>query len=153
MYQLIIETPSRLHLTLLDLNGIYGRIDGGVGITLKNPCLKLEAESAHNGIEVGFSKSSQLISDYVHDYTIKIENSAIKIKNKLEIEGGFKFTVETAFPPHSGLGSGTQLSLAVAKLISTMNDQDLTALDLAKIVGRRKTKKVDKLKVVEQINN
>jgi len=133
---LIIETPSRLHLTLLDLNGIYGRIDGGVGITLKNPCLKLEAESAHNGIEVGFSKSSQLISDYVHDYTIKIENSAIKIKNKLEIEGGFKFTVETAFPPHSGLGSGTQLSLAVAKLISTMNDQDLTALDLAKIVGR-----------------
>ena len=133
---MIIETPSRLHLTLLDLNGIYGRIDGGVGITLKNPCLKLEAESAHNGIEVGFSKSSQLISDYVHDYTIKIENSAIKIKNKLEIEGGFKFTVETAFPPHSGLGSGTQLSLAVAKLISTMNDQDLTALDLAKIVGR-----------------
>ena len=74
---MIIETPSRLHLTLLDLNGIYGRIDGGVGITLKNPCLKLEAESAHNGIEVGFSKSSQLISDYVHDYTIKIENSAI----------------------------------------------------------------------------
>ncbi|MGB9202191.1 beta-ribofuranosylaminobenzene 5'-phosphate synthase family protein, partial [Methanobacterium sp.] len=133
---MIIETPSRLHLTLLDLNGIYGRIDGGVGITLKNPCLKLEAESTQNGIEVGFSKSCQLIKDYVNDYTIKIENSVLKIKNALEIEGGFKFTVEKGFPPHSGLGSGTQLSLAVAKLISSMNHQDLTALELAKIVGR-----------------
>lgn len=136
MYQLIIETPSRLHLTLLDLNGIYGRIDGGVGITLKNPCLKLEAELAHNGVEVGFSKSCQLIGGLIEDYTTKIESSTLKIKNALNIEGGFKFTVESAFPPHSGLGSGTQLSLAVAKLISTMNDQDLTALDLARIVGR-----------------
>jgi beta-ribofuranosylaminobenzene 5'-phosphate synthase len=133
---LIIETPSRLHLTLLDLNGIYGRIDGGVGITLKNPCLKIGAESVHDGVEVEFSKSCQLINGLVEDYTIKIENSTIKMKNALKIEGDFKFRVESAFPPHSGLGSGTQLSLAVAKLISAMNDQDLTALDLAKIVGR-----------------
>ena len=41
-----------------------------------------------------------------------------------------------AYPPHSGLGSGTQLSLAVAKLISMMNKQDLNTFDLAKIVGR-----------------
>jgi beta-ribofuranosylaminobenzene 5'-phosphate synthase len=133
---LIIETPSRLHLTLLDLNGIYGRIDGGVGITLKNPCLKIRAESVHDGVEVEFSKSCQLIQGLVEDYTVKIEKSALNIKNALEIEGNFKFRVDSAFPPHSGLGSGTQLSLAVAKLISNMNGQDLKALDLAKIVGR-----------------
>ena len=136
MYQLIIETPSRLHLTLLDLNGIYGRIDGGVGITLKKPCLKLKAEPVHNGVEVEFSKSCQHIDGLVEDYTIKIENSTHKIKNALKIEGGFKFRVESAFPPHSGLGSGTQLSLAVAKLVSSLNGNDLKALDLAKIVGR-----------------
>jgi beta-ribofuranosylaminobenzene 5'-phosphate synthase len=131
-----IETPSRLHLTLLDLNGIYGRIDGGVGITIENPCLKLEAESTHNGVEVDFSKSCQLTADLVKDYNSKIENSTLKIMDALKIDGGFKFTVNSAFPPHSGLGSGTQLSLAVAKLISSMNDLDLKALDLAKIVGR-----------------
>lgn len=85
---------------------------------------------------MGFSKSCRNISGLIKDYTVKIENSALKTKNALKIEGGFKFTVESAFPPHSGLGSGTQLSLAVAKLISTINNQDLTAIDLAKIVGR-----------------
>ena len=133
---MIIETPSRLHLTLLDLNGIYGRVDGGVGITLKKPCLKIEAESSKYGVEVEFSKSCQFIDGLVDDYTNKIENSTLKIKNALKIEGGFKFTVDSAFPPHSGLGSGTQLSLAVAKLLSTMYGHDITALDLAKIVER-----------------
>ncbi len=122
---MIIETPSRLHLTLIDLNGIYGRIDGGVGITLKKPCLKIKAEPVNDGVEVIFSKSCQYIDGLIDDYTFKIENSTLKIMNALKIEGGFKFTVDSAFPPHSGLGSGTQLSLAVAKLISTMNDHDL----------------------------
>jgi len=70
---LIIETPSRLHLTLIDLNGIYGRIDGGVGITIENPCLSIEAEPASdNVVEVAFSNSSRQIPDLVDDYTLKI---------------------------------------------------------------------------------
>ena len=133
---MIIKTPSRLHMTLLDLNGIHGRIDGGVGITIKKPCLNLEAVQAYDGIEVGFSKSCKQIGGLVEDYTAKINNSTLKIMDALKIDGGFKFTVTSAYPPHSGLGSGTQLSLAVAKLVSTINGHDITALDLAKIVGR-----------------
>jgi len=134
---LIIETPSRLHLTLIDLNGIYDRIDGGVGITIENPCLSIEAEpSSDKEVEVVFSNSSRQIPDLVDDYTLKIENSTLNVMDVLNIDHGFKFTVDSAYPPHSGLGSGTQLSLAVAKLISTMNNQDLKAIELAKIVGR-----------------
>jgi beta-ribofuranosylaminobenzene 5'-phosphate synthase len=44
--------------------------------------------------------------------------SSIKVKDALKIDDGFKFTVDSAYPSHSGLGSGTQLSLAVAKLVS-----------------------------------
>jgi beta-ribofuranosylaminobenzene 5'-phosphate synthase len=131
-----IETPSRLHLTLIDLNGIYSRIDGGVGITIEKPCLNLDAQPADNGIEVVFSKSCKNIPDLVDDYTLKIRNSTLKVMDALKIDGGFKFTVNSAYPPHSGLGSGTQLSLAVAKLVSKMDNQDIKALDLAKIVGR-----------------
>ena len=133
---MIIETPSRLHLTLIDLNGIYGRIDGGVGITLGKPGLKIQAEPADNGVEVIFSKSCQFIEGLINDYTVKIKNSSLKVIDALEIGGGFKFTIHSTYPPHSGLGSGTQLSLAVAKLISNMNNHDLNALDMAKIVGR-----------------
>src|SRR5690606_8601338 len=49
---------------------------------------------------------------------------------------GYHFKVREIFPSHSGLGSGTQLSLAVAQLISKINDQDLTAPEMAEIVGR-----------------
>ncbi|HEX7467477.1 MAG TPA: beta-ribofuranosylaminobenzene 5'-phosphate synthase [Methanobacterium sp.] len=133
---MIIETPSRLHLTLIDLNGIYGRIDGGVGITLEKPGLKIQAEPLNGGVEVIFSESCQFIDDLKDDYTFKIENSTLKVTESLNINNGFRFTVHSTYPPHSGLGSGTQLSLAVAKLISIMNKQDLNTLDLAKIVGR-----------------
>jgi beta-ribofuranosylaminobenzene 5'-phosphate synthase len=132
---LIIETPSRLHLTLIDLNGIYDRVDGGVGITIEKPSLHLKAQPTE-GIDVVFSKSKVLTESLAHDYTLKIINSATRTMEALSISGGFKFTVKTPYPPHSGLGSGTQLSLAVAKLISKMNDVDLKASDLAKIVGR-----------------
>lgn len=132
---MIIETPSRLHLTLIDLNGFYDRIDGGVGITIEKPSLHLEAQPADD-IEVVFSKSNGLSEGLVDDYTLKIVNSTVKTMDALGIVGGFKFTVNTPYPPHSGLGSGTQLSLAVAKLVSKMNDVDLKASDLAKIVGR-----------------
>jgi beta-ribofuranosylaminobenzene 5'-phosphate synthase len=133
---LIIRTPSRLHLTLLDLNGIYGRIDGGVGITIEKPCLKLEAEPIDNGIEVLFPNINNKNMNIIEDYTLKIQQSTLKMMDRFKIKGGFRFIVNETYPPHSGLGSGTQLSLAVAKLISIMNNKNLKALDLAKIVGR-----------------
>ena len=34
---MIIRSPSRLHLALIDMNGAYGRIDGGIGLTIKDP--------------------------------------------------------------------------------------------------------------------
>lgn len=133
---MIIETPSRLHMTLIDLNGIYGRIDGGVGLTIEKPSLKIEAERSDSGIDVEFSNASTAVSGLVEDYTTKIKNSAAKSMDALKIDEGFKFKVDATFPPHSGLGSGTQLSLAVAKLVTSMNGKDFTAYKLAKIVGR-----------------
>ena len=46
-----VVTPSRLHLTLIDLNAEIGRVDGGAGITLEYPGLEISASKADN-IEV-----------------------------------------------------------------------------------------------------
>lgn len=54
--ELLIQTPSRLHLSLLDLNGSLGRIDGGVGLTLKKPSLVLELKEKGTGVQVEFIK-------------------------------------------------------------------------------------------------
>ena len=46
------------------------------------------------------------------------------------------FTVHETYPSHSGLGSGTQLSLAVGKLLADFNSQKMDASQIASIVGR-----------------
>lgn len=132
---MIIKTPSRLHLTLIDLNGSIGRIDGGVGLTTENPSLILKAETQDYGIDINFENnnlSERLITEYVE----KIENSANKMIKSMKINSGFKFTVKETYPAHSGLGSGTQISLAVGKIILKLIDKDMAAPEIAKIVGR-----------------
>jgi beta-ribofuranosylaminobenzene 5'-phosphate synthase len=135
---LIIETPSRLHVTLIDLNGKYGRIDGGVGITTHNPRLILEAYPGYDDLQIEFTSmgSDELPKDIIGDYRDKIFSATHKINQYLNREEGYHFKLREIFPSHSGLGSGTQLSLAVAKLILRMNDQDLPTPQIAEIVGR-----------------
>ncbi|MGC9516787.1 MAG: beta-ribofuranosylaminobenzene 5'-phosphate synthase [Methanomicrobiales archaeon] len=138
---MIIKTPSRLHLTLIDMNGAYGRIDGGVGITIENPQLVLEAESIpEKNIEIIFDssnkESSNLNKDLRNNYIFKIESAANKMSDFLNIGHGFKFTVKKLYLSHSGLGSGTQLSLAVGKAVVNISGEEVKTQQIAKIVGR-----------------
>ncbi len=132
---MIIETPSRLHVTLIDLNGRYGRIDGGVGITTQSPRLVMEAQDGYEDTQIEFF-DRDLSQDVVDDYKEKVFSAASKMNEYLGLEGGYHFKLKEVFPSHSGLGSGTQLSLAVARLILDMNDQDLPTRKIAEIVGR-----------------
>ncbi|PKL71007.1 MAG: hypothetical protein CVV29_12890, partial [Methanobacteriales archaeon HGW-Methanobacteriales-2] len=66
--ELIIKTPSRLHLTLIDLNGSLGRIDGGVGLTLEKPALVLEMERNNGEISVEFQNRESIPVKIISDY-------------------------------------------------------------------------------------
>ena len=55
--KMIIITPARIHITLLDLNGSYGRIDGGIGFSLHNPQFILESTQTESGVTVEFVES------------------------------------------------------------------------------------------------
>ncbi len=133
---MIIETPSRLHLTLIDLNGSLGRIDGGVGLTLKEPRLVLEMNPGTSEVKIEFENKENLTQNRIADYEDKITTSAYLMMEYLNLSGGFRFKVHETFPSHSGLGSGTQLSLAVGKLLSDFNGNNMDAPQIAKIVGR-----------------
>jgi len=134
--ELIIKTPSRLHLTLIDLNGSLGRIDGGVGLTLEKPGLVLEMRRNSGEISVEFQNHQNLPVNVIADYEDKIKTSARRMMDYLKVDGGYSFTVCETYPSHSGLGSGTQLSLATGKLISDLDNHQLTAPQIASIVGR-----------------
>jgi len=129
-----IITSSRLHLTLIDLNGERGRLDGGVGITLKKPNLIIRARP--NGEFKTIFTEENLEEDLIKEYTAKIEKAAEKTLSHIENIKKFDFIIERTFPAHSGLGSGTQVSLAIAKLITGFYGMEMDSWELAKIVGR-----------------
>lgn len=133
---MIIKTPSRLHLTLIDLNGSLGRIDGGVGLTLEKPCLVLEMKQKGSEIAVEFKNRQNIPVNVLVDYEDKIRTSANRMMDYLHLEGGYSFTIHETYPSHSGLGSGTQLSLATGKLISDSDNHEISVPQIANIVGR-----------------
>ena len=110
---MIIKTPARIHITLLDLNGSYGRIDGGIGFSLQNPQFILESTQTESGVNVEFDES---ITDeeVLEECDLKIKQAYEDICNHFDIDSGFDFKVHNAFSAHSGFGSGTQIALAAA---------------------------------------
>jgi len=132
---MIIKTPSRIHMGLIDLNGSYGRYDGGIGLTIKKPNFTLKCDNSDKGIAIDFHKSitDERIKDQCKS---KIIESCERIISHFQIESNYHFDVKEAYFPHSGLGSGTQISLATAKLICEYNDIAISSPQLGGILKR-----------------
>ena len=121
-----VKTPSRLHFSLIDLCGDLERVDGGVGVALNQPNIILESELLPNSdIIVNDGLNSEIIYDI-----------AKNVMEELEIDGGVKFNLLSSYLPHIGLGSKTQLSLAIAFSLNYLYTKRRTIFDLAKIVKR-----------------
>ena len=75
---MIIRAPSRLHMSLIDLNGSYKRIDGGIGLALSDPQFVLESEETN---EKGFTLefADGIREDSREECLEKIPNAAEKI--------------------------------------------------------------------------
>lgn len=132
---MIIRTPSRLHMSLIDLNGSYGRTDGGIGLTLNEPQFVLESEETEKGITIEFNNEIS-DKDAIDECISKINLSSERVLSHFDIDSGFHFKVNSAYHPHSGLGSGTQISLATAKLITETMGFNINPVELGTIVGR-----------------
>jgi len=118
-----VDAPARLHLGFIDLRGDLGRRFGGVGIAVRSPSLLLEARPAADLSAEGED------ADRVLRY-------ARRFLDHHGIRGGAAFRVHRAIPPHSGLGSGTQLALATARALASLYGLGEGAHELAAAVGR-----------------
>jgi beta-ribofuranosylaminobenzene 5'-phosphate synthase len=124
--RVIVQTPSRLHLTLIDLHGGSGRVDGGVGITLNEPGILLEMSQS---LSLEVKGCDQGIQE-------RIMECARHVLKGLNAGGNVSITVRKYYPSHIGLGSGSQLMLAIAQGIAEIFGRSLTVRDLALLVGR-----------------
>jgi beta-ribofuranosylaminobenzene 5'-phosphate synthase len=124
--RVIVDTPSRIHVSLIDMHGGSGRVDGGIGITLDEPGILIEAELAPVLSVTGCDPATEE----------RVRKVAGEVLQKLGLGGSVSITVRKQFPSHVGLGSGSQVSLAVAKAITELHDRHLPARELARLTGR-----------------
>jgi beta-RFAP synthase len=120
---LTLKTPSRLHLGLLDLNGSLNRIFGSIGVTIHKPGIVLEISEAGELMIQGDTtgRVEVLVRRFLHHYKIK-EPVKVHLKERI--------------PEHVGLGSGTQLSLAVAFGLAKFFQKDIPIPELARVMVR-----------------
>ncbi|MGB9597152.1 MAG: beta-ribofuranosylaminobenzene 5'-phosphate synthase [Candidatus Poribacteria bacterium] len=124
MRKITIITPSRLHFALVDLNGSLGRVDGSIGLSLAYPGFKIVAQ---------YSDETNIIASPEISY--RANRILSLLKNRCDI-GGVAIEIKENIPSHVGLGSGTQLSLGIAKAVCTLYDLDTSYQEMAFIVER-----------------
>ncbi|OYX74805.1 MAG: GHMP kinase [Rhizobiales bacterium 32-66-11] len=118
-----MHAPARLHLGFLDLGGALGRRFGSLGLTLEAPETRVRiATTAQDAVAGPDATRAARARDLVR--------AALAIDLPLVI------TVEAALPAHGGLGSGTQLALAVAMGVARLAARPLTARDAARLLQR-----------------
>jgi beta-ribofuranosylaminobenzene 5'-phosphate synthase len=118
-----VEAPARLHFGVLDLRGSMGRWFGGIGTAAPEPTLLVSARRADAlGVE---GEDAQRAASFARRF---LEFHGI--------QGGAQVRVHRAIPSHAGLGSGTQLALAVARALAELHGIATDAPALARAVGR-----------------
>lgn len=118
-----IEAPARLHFGMLDLRGSLGRRFGGIGAGIFDPSLLLEVERA-DAVEAEGADAHRAAA------------FATRYLASQGIRGGAKIVIRRAIPSHAGLGSGTQLGLAVARGIAELYELHTDTRLLAAEVDR-----------------
>jgi len=96
-----VTVPARLHLGFVDLNGRLGRRFGSIGLSISDLRTRIAVRRAKR-TEVSGPDSGR-----VRQYLQTMEHL-------LALNGGHGVNVLEVVPAHAGLGSGTQLALAVS---------------------------------------
>ncbi len=117
-----ITTPSRLHITLIDMNASKGRVDGGIGIALDKPYIGIATE-----------KSERIEIAGISEHTERMRKSAAVLLPEGE---GIRISIEKDYPSHIGMGSGTQAAMAAGMAVNRLYSLGLSLREIAIKVGR-----------------
>lgn len=118
-----VETTARLHMGFIDMHGGLGRRFGSIGLSLDQPatCLNVTAQ-------IDFTASGP--------HRQRVLDCARQFAASTGLPGGARIEVTEAIPDHAGLGSGTQLGLAVGSALAKLYNLDLSAREIAALTGR-----------------
>jgi len=119
MSRVRVRTGARIHVGFLNLSLAHDRLYGGIGLGLDEPRTVVTAAPA-DGVECD------------HPVARGYASRAVAL---LDVPGA-AVSVESALPRHAGLGSGTQLALAVLTAVARAHGLESDARASAPDLGR-----------------
>lgn len=128
-----VKTGARLHFGLLANRPQAGREFGGIGMMVDQPGWTLTvARSERDEIHV---------APAVARANAEAERRAMQFLARYRercplAPSACRIDIDAAIPGHQGLGSGTQLGLAIAKAMAVLEGADGSSVELARRIGR-----------------
>jgi beta-RFAP synthase len=118
-----VTTTARLHFGFLDPSGRTARPFGSFGLALDRPTTRLTLKRAKEFDVRGPER------ERARRYLKSIAESC-------GLRNAYDLHIEEAIPPHAGLGSGTQLALAVGSAFAALEGLSLDPQEIARRLGR-----------------
>ena len=119
--ELIITSPSRLHLGFYGFDDIYGYKYGSMGLAINS-----------NKTVISVKQSKKLISDLPNKYMSPI----LKFLDSMRIQSRFEINTISKPLSHVGLGSGSQLSLSLGTALCKFLNLKMSVDEIAQIYNR-----------------
>ena len=118
-----VEAPARLHMGFLNLAADGARRFGGLGLAISRYAVRLSVSKAEEFSAAGPDGP-------------RAGRFAGQLLQGLDGRHGVHIEIERAIPEHAGLGSGTQLALAVGQGIARLLKLDWSIAAIAQRLGR-----------------
>jgi beta-RFAP synthase len=118
-----VVAPARLHLGFLDLNGDLGRLFGSIGLAIDRPATEIVIAPGRSFGGEGPDRARALA-------ILRRYAEALSPGSAYEVD------VRSVIPAHSGLGSGTQLALAIGAGVAALEGLQRDALHLGELADR-----------------
>lgn len=124
-----VTTGARLHFGPLAAAGSTGGKFGGVGMMVTAPGFVVSAQAANRDEFYGDQDACERVAEFVRNVRRSCPQAAAAPPIRIDVAQGI--------PSHAGLGSGTQLGLAVSRVFSELSgEQDVAIETLARRAGR-----------------
>ena len=128
-----VQAPGRLHLGFLDPAASLGRRFGSLGLVVDGFETVVELRPAEHDLDLADHPAAQAELPRARAHLDSV-------RRVLRAQGlavpPLQLRLQQVLPAHAGLGSGTQLALAVGRALSQLMGAPLAAADLARITGR-----------------
>jgi beta-RFAP synthase len=127
-----VEAPARLHLGFLDPAGSLGRSFGSLGLTVSAPVTRLGLSAATGAVNQVSAGAPQVPAGDLQ----RAERHLAELQRRSGRLQRLALQLDCTLAPHAGLGSGTQLALAVGRAFARWHGLDLPTATLAAWLGR-----------------